>query len=98
MIVRNMERLGVSSAEAAIKVGDTVADITEGKNAGLISIGIIEGSSVMGMSEEEYNQMADAEKEKEKARIAEVYLSAGADYVIDNMSSLTALIETIEKQ
>ena len=98
MIFRNMERLGVSSAEAAIKVGDTVADITEGKNAGLISIGIIEGSSVMGMSEEEYNQMADAEKEKEKSRIAEVYLSAGADYVIDNMSSLTALIETIEKQ
>ena len=50
------------------------------------------------ITEEEYNQMADAEKEKEKARIAEVYLSAGADYVIDNMSSLTALIETIEKQ
>lgn len=98
MIFRNMEKLGVSSAAAAVKVGDTVADITEGKNAGLISVGIIEGSSVMGLTEEEYNQMTDTEKKKEKARITEVYLAAGADYVIDNMSSLAELIETIEKQ
>ena len=41
MIFRNLEELGVSSVNTAIKVGDTVADIKEGKNAGMISVGII---------------------------------------------------------
>lgn len=53
MVFRNLEKLGVSSVQAAVKVGDTVADIKEGRNAGLISIGIVEGSSVMGLSEKE---------------------------------------------
>lgn len=31
-----------------VKVGDTVADIQEGKHAGVLSLGVLEGSSVMG--------------------------------------------------
>ena len=47
MVFRNLEALNVSSVNGAIKVGDTAADIKEGKNAGLISVGVVEGSSVM---------------------------------------------------
>ena len=43
MIFRTLETLEVSSVEAAVKVGDTVADIKEGQNAGLITVGLIEG-------------------------------------------------------
>ncbi len=48
MIFKNLEALRISSVSAAIKVGDTTADIKEGKNAGLLSIGVIEGSSRHG--------------------------------------------------
>ena len=58
MIYKNMEKLKVSGVDAVIKVGDTVADIKEGKSAGLISVGIVEGSSIMGLSEEEYEGLS----------------------------------------
>lgn len=34
MMFRNMEALGVTDARRVAKVGDTVSDIREGKNAG----------------------------------------------------------------
>lgn len=97
MIFRNLEALGISSVSAAIKVGDTVADIKEGKNAGMISVGIIEGSSVMGYTEAEYEAFSTERKELECQRVCHVYEACGADYVISNMSELIPLIEKIEK-
>lgn len=42
-----------------MKVGDTVSDILEGKNAGLVTVGILEGSSVMGLTQEEYEALSE---------------------------------------
>ena len=53
MIFRNMEKLELKDVSRVMKVGDTVADILEGKNAGMVTVGILEGSSVMGLTEEE---------------------------------------------
>lgn len=97
MVYKNMEALKVSSVDAVVKVGDTVADIKEGKSAGIISIGIVEGSSIMGLSEEEYEQLSDVEKEDNIRRVRKVYEGCGADYIIMNMSELPALIESMEK-
>ena len=97
MIFRNLEVLAVSSVSAAIKVGDTVADIKEGKKAGMISIGIIEGSSVMGYTEAEYEAFSPERKELECQRVRQIYEACGADYVINNMSELIRLIEKIEE-
>ena len=97
MVYKNMEALKVSSVDAVVKVGDTVADIKEGKSAGIISIGIVEGSSIMGLSEEEYEQLSDVQKEENIRRVQKVYESCGADYIIMNMSELPALIESMEK-
>ncbi len=98
MIFKNLEALGVSSVHAAIKVGDTAADIREGKNAGMISVGVIEGSSVMALSEEEFKALKDSERTSKYAETAKLYRDCGADYVIDNLESLPALIEEIEKK
>ena len=95
MIFRNLEALKVSSVRAAVKVGDTAADIKEGKNAGMISIGIIEGSSVMGLNAEEYEALSDEKKEIECERVRRVYEDCGADYVIKNMGDLCPLLDTI---
>ncbi len=53
MIFRNMEELKVSAVDRVIKAGDTISDIKEGKNAGVFTIGILEGSSLLGLSREE---------------------------------------------
>ncbi len=98
MVFRNLERLGVSSVDAAIKVGDTVADIKEGKNAGLISVGVVEGSSVMGLTEAEYEALTQEEKVKRQKKVTEAYFKCGADHVILNMSRLEELIDLVENK
>lgn len=97
MIFRNLEALKVSSVNQVIKVGDTVADIREGKNAGVLSIGIIEGSSVMGLSEEELMALTCKEYRESCKKTAMTYWDAGADYVITNMGELPDLIKILEK-
>lgn len=97
MIFKNLEALEVTSVNAAIKVGDTISDIKEGKNAGLISVGVTEGSSVMGLSEEEFNTLSQEEKNEANKKAATVFSNCGADYVINNLSELPDLIEKIQK-
>ena len=57
MIFANMARFQVPSVECVVKVGDTVADIQEGKHAGVRSLGVLEGSSVMGYTQAEYEAL-----------------------------------------
>lgn len=82
MVFKNMEALGVTSVNNVVKVGDTASDILEGKNAGVISIGVIEGSSEMGLSKEEYDALSDEEKERLCKKTEEAFFAAGADAVI----------------
>ena len=95
MIFKNMETLGVTKVQNVMKVGDTVSDILEGKNAGVISVGILEGSSEMALTEEEYAALSDKEREERSARVMKRYQEAGADYVIRNMSELVEFVNKI---
>ena len=95
MIFRNMETLGVHSVANVIKVGDTVSDIKEGISAGVITVGVVEGSSVMGISEQAYEALAEEEKAMLCDKTERIFRGAGADYVIRNMSELPGLIRGI---
>lgn len=97
MIFRNLEALGVSSVAAAIKVGDTAADIAEGHSAGLLSVGVVEGSSLMGLSEAEYNALEEPARQALCRQVRRRYEEMGADYVLSNLSGLSALIDTLEQ-
>lgn len=92
MIFKNMEKLKVFSVENVVKVGDTVSDILEGKNAGVTTIGVIEGSSVMGCTYEEYQALSLSEKSEEIRRTEAIYKEAGADYVIKDIRGVTELL------
>ena len=93
MIYKNMEALGISSAEDVVKVGDTISDIKEGKHAGVYTIGVIEGSSELGLTQEEYEALSDAEKQEKSKAVKEKFMAAGADAVIANMGELLAYIQ-----
>ena len=95
MIYRNMEAFAVSRAAGVVKVGDTVSDIKEGKNAGVSSVGIIEGSSEMGLGREEFERLSAEEKKRRTALVREKYRSAGADAVIGSMQELMPLLESV---
>ena len=95
MIFENLTKLAVSSLDAVVKVGDTIADIREGVNAKVYSVGVILGSNEMALTEAETKAMPAAELEIRIADVKERMLAAGASYVIRTIEELPALIETI---
>ena len=95
MIYRNMEALKLSAAWKVVKVGDTTSDINEGVNAGVWSVGVIIGSSEMGLSLDEFNALSESDKEGIISKTEESFLKKGADFTIKSMSELPQLIEKI---
>lgn len=93
MIYNNMKKFDIVSVDEVVKVGDTVADVKEGKNAGVISLGVLEGSSVLGLSQEEYEALPKEERSFILNQARTKLLEAGADDVLLNLSELPAWLE-----
>ena len=96
MLWRNLEILGARSIHETLKVGDTVADIHEAKNAGCLCVGVLKGSSMVGLSEDELARMNPAETRALFKAARQNYMDAGADYVIADITELPELIKVIE--
>lgn len=92
MIFRNLETLHVTDVRKAVKVGDTLSDIREGKNAGVFTIGVTEGSSQMALSQSEFEALSPAEQDTARSAAREAFIDAGADAVINTMAELPALL------
>ncbi|WP_378956507.1 phosphonoacetaldehyde hydrolase [Pelosinus sp. sgz500959] len=95
MIFRNMEALQLSAPWRVIKIGDTAADIAEGLNAGVWSVGVIVGSSQMGLSYDEFESLSEIEKQQTIKNTQQAFLEYGADFTIETMKDLPPLIEQI---
>ncbi len=93
MIYANMRKFDIAAVSEVIKVGDTISDIKEGLNAGVCSLGILEGSSVVGLSENEYAALADSEKKRLLDNARQKLIKAGATDVLLNLGELPAWIE-----
>lgn len=95
MLYENMRHFQVCSPRSVIKVGDTVADIKEGKNAGVWSVGIVEGSSASQMTLQMANELSEQEKEVYYQKARDVYKDAKADFIIQSIKDLPKLIDEI---
>ncbi len=95
MMFRNMEALGVADVREAMKVGDTVSDVKEGKAAGVFTVGVVEGSSEMALTQDEFEALDEDAKRAVRERVAAVFRAAGADAVIDTMAELSALVRQL---
>lgn len=95
MVYRNMELLKLSASWKVVKVGDTISDIKEGVNAGVWSVGVVIGSSEMGLSLEEFSSLSEADKETVISKTEEIFMQNGADFTISTMRELPQLIDQI---
>ena len=98
MLYECMRRLNVYPPDAVVKVGDTVVDIQEGKNAGAWSVGILTGSNLLGLTQAEYQAADPGELEARKCQAADRYREAGADLVIDSILELPAAIDELDRR
>ena len=98
MLWRNLEKIGVMSIDEVMKIGDTAADMQEGKNAGCVTAGVIKGSNMLGLSEDEHNALSSVERTMRYDMAEKSYITAGADYVIEDITALPELIEALNKE
>ena len=92
MIFKNMETLGLSDVRTVIKVGDTVSDIREAFMRHETA-GIVEGSSVLGLSKGEFDALNRKETEGTVRKSEKIYKEAGADYVIRDIRGLLDIVK-----
>lgn len=95
MIFRNMEALKLSAPWQVVKVGDTASDIQEGLHAGVWAVGVIVGSSQLGLSQAEFESLSEIEKKQATKNAKQAFLNYGADFTIETMRELPQLIEKI---
>jgi phosphonoacetaldehyde hydrolase len=88
----------LSSTTGAVKVGDTVSDIEEGRNAGMWTVGVTATGNEVGLSE---SQLAALSPEERSCRLdlARGKLeAAGAQYVVESVAHLEPIMEDIERR
>lgn len=81
-----------------LKYGDTIADIKEGVNAKVWTVGVVMGSNELALTQEEVAAMSAGELDARKAEVRRRMLEAGAHYVVDDITELPAIIETINQK
>ena len=98
MCFENARRLGVYPMAAVVKIGDTVADVDEGLNAGAWTIAFTACGNEVGLSAAELSALPETERaarlETARSRLA----AAGAHYVVNGPADCLPLFDAIERR
>lgn len=95
MCYQNAMQLGVYPMQAMVKIGDSLADIAEGLNAGMWTIGLSLSGNMLGLREAEVAALPVDLLETKRQAISDQMLQAGAHYVIDGLWDCLHIIEEI---
>lgn len=98
MLWRNLEKLQIASFDEVIKVGDTAADMEEGRNAGCLTVGILKGSNMMGLSANEFDNLSAVETAAHYEMARKKYQKAGTDHILDDITALPGFVERINRE
>jgi len=97
MIQLIMKKFNIDDPKKIIKVGDTLVDIEEGLNAGVKTVGIVEGSSLMGLSQVEFDELNNEEQIAKRNDVKRKFEAVNADFVIDSIFDLVQIIEYLNE-
>ncbi|RIN23069.1 hypothetical protein BU067_12385 [Staphylococcus succinus] len=98
LVFENMRQLELQSVHEVIKVGDTLSDIKEALNSGVTAVGVIKGSSIIGLSESEWINLNNDDKKKIIEGAKQKFLAHGANYVLNDITELPLLLENIQEK
>lgn len=98
MIYQNMINLGIPSTDSVLKYGDTLADIQEGVNAKVWTVGVVLGSNEMGLTLEETKALPTNELAILKNAVRQRMLQAGAHHVVESICELPQIIRIINQK
>ncbi len=86
----------IDATSAAVKVGDTAADIAEGLNAGMWAVGVTDTGNEAARTAEDWGALPVEVRRRISAQAAANLKAAGAHYTIESVSQLEPVLEAIE--
>lgn len=89
-------KLEVYPMAALVKIGDTPADIEEGRNAGMWTIGVTQTGNEAGLTEEEWAGLSDEEQNGLLHTAERRLLDAGAHYTAPSVAECDAILDQID--
>lgn len=89
-------RLQVYPMAAFVKIGDTPADIEEGLNAGMWTIGITRTGNEVGLSEEEWAGLSGADQNDLLMKATQRLVDAGAHFIAPSVAECDPVFDQIE--
>ena len=95
MALESAKRLGVYPVESIVKIGDTPADIAEGLNAGMWSVGVVDHGNEVGMTQATLEALEANEREARIERASVRLAQAGAHYVVNTIAEVPIVIDEI---
>ena len=95
MVYHCMQRLQVYTPGTVVKIGDTVADIEEGVNAGVWTVGVARTGNLIGLSEAEIAALSKAELRQRLEAARQQFRRAGAHFVVDSFADCLSVIDQI---
>jgi phosphonoacetaldehyde hydrolase len=85
-----------STTAACVKIGDTPADIAEGRNAGMWTVAVAATGNEIGLSEEQFAALTGVDQKHRLATARDSLLQAGAHYVVDSIAQCEGILDEIE--
>jgi phosphonoacetaldehyde hydrolase len=96
MLMRNAQLLDVYPPRVCVKIGDTIADIEEGLNAGMWTIGLTRSGNMVGLDASEWSALHAEEKSLRLKQAEQLMLAAGAHMVAEDLAACDPLLFQID--
>ena len=95
MALRAMTELGVYPAASVVKIGDTIPDIEEGRNADMWTVAVIESGNELGLTKAELDKLSPADRatrrEAARARLA----TAAPHFIVNSIADCGPALDEI---
>lgn len=98
MTWKAMVDLGVWPARACVKVDDATVGISEGREAGVWTIGVAASGNGTGLDLVEFTALSSQDRKTRVTASAEGLREAGADFVVSSVADIPALLPELENR
>jgi phosphonoacetaldehyde hydrolase len=98
MCYRNAILLGAYPLWHCVKIGDTPADILEGRNAGMWTVAITATGNEIGLSRDEWEALPATERSEREEQAAARLMTAGAHFAAASLADCDLILTEIERR
>jgi phosphonoacetaldehyde hydrolase len=87
--------LHAAPLSSCVKVGDTISDIEEGRNAGMWTVGVLRTGNIVGLSSQDWMRLPEREKHIALLKAESVMRQHNAHFVVETVADILPTLEEI---